>query len=134
VLLSGVLLGGCRPAEHRVPSFDRMRRLEQLLREGVFHLRRRDAPSLRRAQAAFELAHELFPGDPRAIDGLGAVAFYDGARRLAKRKFEEAVAIQPSYARGYVHLALLAEERGDRPEALSLARFADRSLGLPGAE
>lgn len=106
------------------PTLLQLRRLEQLLREGVLYLRKGNEPSLRRAQAAFELAYEISAKDPRVLDGLGSVAFHRGAPETARYYFEQATMTSPTYARAFAHLALLAEKNGERTKALHLLQTA----------
>ena len=121
-----VIFLACRGANRTELSLANMQSLESLLRQGVLMLRKGDRVSLQRAEAAFELGYELAPDDPRVLDGLGAVAFLYGRQSSAKQRFEQAIRSSPKYARAYVHLALVAERRGDKMEALRLLREALR--------
>src|SRR5262245_18682175 len=105
---------GCVPA---IPSDDsaaaREAKVRELLRLGTAALRE-DAPdALQRAEAYFELALELHENDPRALDGLGSVAFRAGALPRAAWFFEESLRAASGYDRAYEHLALVAAAGGN---------------------
>lgn len=71
------------------------------------------AAGLSVAKAYYQVARELKPNDPRVIDGLGAVAWREGNIELALYYFKRAYSLDSKYDRPLVHLALVAEKRGD---------------------
>lgn len=101
-------------------------KVRELLRLGTVELRRGDADSLERAEAFYELALELRENDPRALDGLGSIAFRVGNLVRAEWFFEKACRADKRYDRAYEHLALIARSRGDERRARELLREAIR--------
>lgn len=95
-------------------------RLVELLTTATLELRKGGEASVERAAAVLELAREIKPRDPRILDGLGCVEWHRGNLRLAEHFFKRAIAEDAQYDRGYEHLALIAEERGDLPAAEDL--------------
>ncbi len=98
----------------------REQKVRELLKQGNRELRAGDWHSLDRAQASYSTARELFPDDPRVIDGLGCVAWRKGNAQLAEFYFKRAVELSPIYDRPLAHLALVAESRGHHRAAAEL--------------
>lgn len=100
------------------------REVVRLLELSVQGMRKADAQGFEDATSALELARELKPGDPRVYDGLGSVAFRKGDLELAEYFFKKALAQDSLYDRGYAHLAMVAQQRGDIEAAVELLRIA----------
>ncbi len=86
-------------------------KVKLLLAQGNKFLLKKDTLNL--AKASYQVARELKPNDPRVIDGLGAVAWREGEIELALYYFKRAYSFDSKYDRPLVHLALIAEKRGD---------------------
>lgn len=86
-------------------------KVKQLLAKGNKFVFTKDG--LSQAKASYQVARELKPKDPRVIDGLGAVAWREGNYDLALYYFKRAYELDSNYDRPLVHLALVAEKRGD---------------------
>lgn len=71
------------------------------------------ADGLNVAKAYYQVARELKPNDARVIDGLGAIAWREGKTELAFYYFKRAYSLDSKYDRPLVHLALVAEKKGD---------------------
>lgn len=87
------------------------RKVRMLLLQGNKYLTEDD--SLLLAKASYQVARELKPNDARVLDALGAVAWREGKDQVALDFFKAAYAQDYRYDRPLVHLALVAEKRGD---------------------
>ena len=120
---------GCSPPQTFDPEDfrpEREEKVRELLRRGTEELRSQDTGSLIRAQAYFELALELRPLDPRALDGMGCVAFRLSRFSSAELFFRRAFEGNPNYDRALEHLAMLQQQFGQLELAESLYRRAIR--------
>jgi tetratricopeptide (TPR) repeat protein len=124
-----IFLAGCIPAveqptissEQRI---EREHRLQLLVTEGTTEMRQGSSASFQRALAAFSLARDLSPLDPRVNDALGSLSWRMGNKFDARRSFKLAIESDPSYDAAYGHLALLAEEEGKINAAKELYELA----------
>ena len=126
ILLYSLLFAACTAA-HAPPAEEqalREQKIRELLKSGTRLLRAGAWDDLDRAQAAFTLARSLRFDDPRAIDGLGCVAWRKGNAELAELYFQRALEIEPAYDRSLAHLALVAESRGHLRAANELLQRA----------
>lgn len=121
-----LILSACR---HQLPQatnytdgYKRENTIVELLRAGTKRLRSASSADLSQARAQFELARELAPEDPRVWDALGCVEIRRGGSKLAEFYFREALKRNQNYDRAYMHLASIAESRGDLPAAEELLR------------
>jgi len=57
--------------------------------------------------AAYEMALELDPSDPRALDGLACNALYERDLVKAEKILQHAILVGPSYSPALVHLAVV---------------------------
>ena len=80
--------------------------------------------ALDRAMASLLVAKELNAFDPRIWDGMGSVEYRRGNLDKAEKHFKEAIKLNPGYDRPYMHLALIAEQRGDIIASYQLLRLA----------
>jgi tetratricopeptide (TPR) repeat protein len=62
--------------------------------------------------------------DPRVWDGLGSIEYRRENYELAEKYFKKSIKLNPSYDRPYMHLALIAEKRGDILASYQLLRIA----------
>ena len=106
---------------------DSMRRNENistLLSNAIYEMNLNSDESLERAMASLMIAKELNAFDPRIWDGLGSVEYRKRNFDQAEKYFKEAVRLNPGYDRPYMHLALIAEKRGDIITSYQLLRQA----------
>lgn len=108
-----ILLTSCVRTLNAAERLERKQQAEKILSRGVFALRENTQSSLNSAMAAFQLAKELSPNDPRIIDGIACVYWRMGDNVSAKRLFEQVSQVDPFYSQAYEHLALIAEQEGD---------------------
>jgi len=130
LLIIAVMLGGvsCSRVQHpqRTPEQEALieQELRGLLYKTVLLLRKGDSESLVQAESMLLLAQELRFNDARILDGLGCLAWRRGDMDLASRYFRDSIAKDPNYDRPYVHLASIAESRGDVSTAKELLVMA----------
>lgn len=98
--------------------------IREMLRRAGRELRSGSKNSLLRAQSEYEFILELRPFDPRALDGLGCVAFRLGRNLAAEWYFKKSYEKNPGYDRSLEHLAALQVKEGDLSLAESLYRQA----------
>lgn len=125
----GFCPGGCASTRTDVPLDEQYRReliLQQLIEQGVLALGSRSPAGVERAFGVFSVAGQLAPDDPRVVDGLGAVAYRRGQRDYAVLLFQKAIQLDSSYSRPYAHLALIAEDDGDKEAARELLEMSRR--------
>ena len=132
LLLTLLFVSGCYlpdTSQQRISleeEVQRDRTLRDILAAATGDLRTSSAEGIERAFAAFELARDLNPEDPRVYDGLGCVEYRRKHFDLAGHFFRRAIELAPEYDRPYAHLALIAEQKGDMPAAAALFRMALR--------
>lgn len=102
----------------------RSQSVEKLLGQSVLWMREGGRDSLEHAQSALLLAAELSPSDPRISDGLGCVYWRKGDVPAAEKYFMQAKRLDIFYGRAYVHLALVAQYRGEPIKAKKLLEYA----------
>ena len=102
----------------------RQKRVEALLTRGVLLLRAGDSSSLRLALNSFRSVAEILPDDPRGYDGLGCVFVRIESYARARRYFETALRLDPSYDPAYAHLAFVDEATGQTDNAAENYRRA----------
>ena len=109
----GLTLVACVPAKSRDMQEEVFleQRVRELMAVGNESLR---AGELQEAEATYSLVLELVPGDPRALDGLGAVAQRRGDVPAAKTFFIAAARANPKYDRPIAHLAQVVAANGER--------------------
>jgi tetratricopeptide (TPR) repeat protein len=98
--------------------------VSQLLTNAIFDMRLDTKENLDRAEAALLVAKELNVLDPRVWDGLGSIEYRRENYDLAEKYFQKSIQLNPGYDRPYVHLALIAEKRGDILASYQLLRIA----------
>ena len=119
-LIPGCARRGLSPEDKAI----REQKVRLLLAQGNKHLRGSSWDDLDKAQAAYGTARDLSREDPRAIDGLGCVAWRKGNSKLAEFYFRRAVELDSNYDRPLVHLALIADSRGDKQASRELLQMA----------
>lgn len=108
------VLSGC--AFGRPVSHEQFQRANQLVDEGVMHLREM---RLVDADAAFEQAFDIAPV-AAALDGIGCVALMSGDFERAERMFVAAYELDVEYDQSMANLALLRDLQGRKEEASKL--------------
>lgn len=99
-------------------------KIQSLLLDSTKLLRIDSDESRIAALAKLKVAEELSPKDPRVLDALGCVYWQQAKLETAYSYFKQAIDINPYYDRGYAHLALIAQERGEIVEAKKLYETA----------
>ena len=105
-------------------SMQRNQNITTLLSNAVYEMNLDSNESLDKAMASLMVAKELNAFDPRIWDGLGSVEYRRGNLEQAEKYFKEAIKLNPGYDRPYMHLALIAEQRGDVIASYQLLRLA----------
>jgi len=86
------------------------------------------------AQAAFEGALDLDPGNVAALNGLGVMYLEQNKLKAAERAFRETVALDPFSAQGRYNLGLTLWRLGNRREALEQFKFGAQYAGRNDAK
>jgi tetratricopeptide (TPR) repeat protein len=117
---------GCAPIEVLPVAEEvaRARAMERLLKQASIDLERNTPRALNRAEGALRLVSEIAPEEPRALDGLGCIAFRRKRFGEAEGFFKKALDVAPDYAAAWAHLALIAEGRGHLHAAKALYQRA----------
>jgi predicted O-linked N-acetylglucosamine transferase (SPINDLY family) len=95
-----------------------------LLRDGVAH---HQAGRLREAEALYQRALELHPGQPDALNLIGLIQHQRGRTATALARFDEALAIAPSVPEYHNNRGMALSRLGRLDEAIAALRVA---LGL----
>jgi len=115
---------GVGPQFSAMDSVRRNENVTTLLTNAIYEMDINSKDSLDRATASLMIAKELNAFDPRVWDGLGSVEYRKRNYDQAEKYFKEAIRLNPGYDRPYVHLALIAEQRGDIIASYQLLRMA----------
>jgi tetratricopeptide (TPR) repeat protein len=128
LILVGLLTTSCVVEDKiKLSTWEIARRDEsvsRLLTNAIFDMRLDTKENLEQAEAALLIAKELNVLDPRVWDGLGSIEYRRENYELAEKYFRKSIKLNPSYDRPYMHLALIAEKKGDILASYQLLRIA----------
>ncbi len=102
-----------------VEIIKREKSLSLLVDKAIYFLSNNEPSNLKKAKDSLLLAKEISPLDERVLDGLGCVFYIEKNYKKAEKYFKKSIEVNPSYASGWAHLALIAEREGD----LKAAKF-----------
>lgn len=114
--LFSITVSGCAVAPDRVVGGDKSSiewQISALLRRSRAALNDGRREQTDRAEALLDLAASLKSHDARVVDGLGCVAWRRGLIMEARRRFQEAIDLDPAFDAAYMHLALAEQVLGN---------------------